>query len=137
MITQVDITNIIRSKGALHTASAVLAKKMNLKLADIDRIYLAGGFGNYLNIEKSIWIGLLPDLEREKFEFIGNSSLAGAKFSLLSYDAMVKAREIARKMTYVELSVDPVFMNEYTASLFLPHTDIDSFPTVVKKLALK
>ena len=137
VITQVDITNLIRSKGAIHTAAQVLVNKMNLKLQDIDKIYLAGGFGNYLNIEKSIWIGLLPDLDRKKFEFIGNSSLTGAKFSLLSYDAMAKTREVARKMTYIELSVDPDFMNEYSASLFLPHTDIAAFPTVMKQLSLK
>ena len=121
----------------MYTAAHILVNKMNLKLKDIDKIYLAGGFGNYLNIEKSIWIGLLPDLDRKKFEFIGNSSLTGAKFSLLSYDAMAKTREIARKMTYIELSVDPAFMNEYSASLFLPHTDIAAFPTVMKELSLK
>ena len=107
---------------------------MNFRMQDINKIYLAGGFGNYLNIEKSILIGLLPDLDHRKFEFIGNSSLTGAKFSLLSYEAMAKAREIAKKMVYVELSVDPDFMNEYTAGLFLPHTDTARFPTVAKIL---
>ncbi|MCK4244679.1 MAG: DUF4445 domain-containing protein [Candidatus Omnitrophica bacterium] len=136
VITQADITNLIRSKGAIYTAADILAKKTNLELKDINKIYLAGGFGNYLNIEKSIWIGLLPDLDRKKFEFIGNSSLAGAKFALLSYEATMKTREIAKKMTYIELSVDPSFMNEYTGALFLPHTDIGRFPTVIKKLSL-
>jgi len=130
VITQADITNIILSKGAIYTATDVLVKKTNLKLSDIDKIYLAGGFGNYLNIEKSIQIGLLPDLPREKFEYVGNTSLTGARFALLSYEAMMKARDIAKKMTYIELSVDPSFMNEYTGSLFLPHTDINLFPTV-------
>jgi len=136
IITQADITNLIRSKGAIYTAADILAKKTNLELKDIEKIYLAGGFGNYLNIEKSIWIGLLPDLDRKKFEFIGNSSLAGAKFALLSYEAMMKTREIAKKMTYIELSVDPSFMNEYTGALFLPHTDLGRFPTVIEKLFL-
>ncbi len=130
VITQVDITNLIRSKGAIYTAAKVLADKMGLKLDEIKKIYLAGGFGNYMNVEKSIRIGLLPDLERDRYKFIGNSSIAGAKFSLLSYHAMMKAKEIARKMTYVELSVDPSFMNEYTGSLFIPHTDMDRFPSV-------
>ena len=133
IITQADITNLIRSKGAIYTAADILAKKTNLELKDIEKIYLAGGFGNYLNIEKSIWIGLLPDLDRKKFEFIGNSSLAGAKFALLSYEAMMKTREITKKMTYIELSVDPSFMNEYTGALFLPHTDLGRFPTVIER----
>ncbi len=79
---------------------------------------------------------MLPDLPRKKFEFIGNSSLTGARFALLSYDAMAKVQEIARKMTYIELSVDPDFMHAYTASIFLPHTDASRFPTVMKKLSL-
>ncbi|MBT9142394.1 MAG: CDP-6-deoxy-L-threo-D-glycero-4-hexulose-3-dehydrase reductase [Syntrophomonadaceae bacterium] len=136
VITQTDITNIVRSKGAIYTAAEILASKMNVKMKDINKIYLAGGFGNYLNIEKSIWIGMLPDLPRKKFEFIGNSSLTGARFALLSYDAMAKVQEIARKMTYIELSVDPDFMHAYTASIFLPHTDASRFPTVMKKLSL-
>ncbi len=134
IIAQADITNIIRSKGAIYTAAKVLANKMGFELKDIDRIYLAGGFGNYLNIEKSVWIGLLPDIERDKFKFIGNSSITGAKFALLSYDEMLKANEIARKMTYIELSVEPLFMNEYTGALFIPHTDIDRFPSVKLKI---
>lgn len=136
VITQADITNLILSKGAIYTAAQVLTKKVNIDMKDIEKIYLAGGFGNYLNIEKSIWIGLLPDLQQDKFEYIGNSSLAGATFSLLSYDAMMKIREIARKMTYIELSVEPSFMSEYTASLFLPHTDIVRFPLVKMRLNL-
>lgn len=134
IIAQADITNIIRSKGAIYTAAKVLANKIGFELKDIDRIYLAGGFGNYLNIEKSIWIGLLPDIERDKFKFIGNSSITGAKFALLSYDEMLKANEIAKKMTYIELSVEPSFMNEYTGSLFIPHTDVERFPSVKLKI---
>ncbi len=130
IITQADITNIIRSKGAIYTAAKVLTNKMGFELEDIERIYLAGGFGNYLNIDKSVSIGLLPDIERDKFRFIGNSSLAGAKFALLSYDAISKTRATAKKMTYIELSVEPSFMNEYTGALFIPHTDIDRFPSV-------
>lgn len=136
LVTQADITNLIRSKGAIYTAFTILAKKMDTNLENVAMIYIGGGFGNYLNIEKSIWIGLLPDLPREKFRFIGNSSLAGAKFALLSYEAMMKVREIAERMTYIELSVEPSFMEEYVASLFLPHTDIHLFPTVARRLGL-
>ncbi len=132
VITQADITNLIRSKGAIYTATEVLVSKMNLKLEEIAQIYIAGGFGNYLNVEKSIQIGLLPDLERSRFRFIGNSSLTGAGIVLSSYEAMMKAREIAKKMTYVELSIDPAFMHQYTASLFLPHTDSSRFKSVMK-----
>jgi uncharacterized 2Fe-2S/4Fe-4S cluster protein (DUF4445 family) len=137
IITQTDIINLVRSKGAIYTAIEVLVDKMNLKMDDIERIYLAGGFGNYLNIEKAIWIGLLPDVSRGKFKFIGNSSLSGARLALLYQEAMEKTEVIARKMTYIELSVEPAFMNRYTASLFLPHTDFGKFPSVIGKLTFK
>ncbi|MFH1006667.1 MAG: ASKHA domain-containing protein [Candidatus Latescibacterota bacterium] len=136
LITEVDIMHLIRSKGAIYTASKVLAERMGVTLADLDKFYIGGGFGNYLNIEKAIWIGLLPDLPLERFEFIGNSSLTGARMALLSHDARAKAREIAEKMTYIELSVEPSYMQEYVGSLFLPHTDIDLFPTVKQTLRI-
>ena len=81
-------------------------------------------------------IGLLPDIPLERIHFIGNSSLRGARQAMLSYEALNKVREIARKMTYFELSVDPIFMDEYTAALFLPHTNMELFPSVGEKLGL-
>ncbi|MBU1262959.1 DUF4445 domain-containing protein [bacterium] len=134
VITQADISNLIFSKGAIYTAASVLAKKMGFQLQDIRKLYIAGGFGNYLNLEKAIMIGLLPDIDRSKLQFIGNSSLVGSRLCLCSQEAMTKAEEIGKKMTYIELSADSDFIHEYTASLFLPHTDIDRFPTVKKVL---
>ncbi|PKM78862.1 MAG: hypothetical protein CVU88_08785 [Firmicutes bacterium HGW-Firmicutes-13] len=130
VVNQADISNLIFSKGAIYTACVVLAKKIGLEVNDIERIYIAGGFGNYLNIEKSIMIGLLPDISRDRFKFIGNSSLTGARLCLLSDEAMNTAEEIARRMTYIELSADVDYMQEYTGALFLPHTDMGRFPSV-------
>jgi len=130
VITQSDISNLIFSKGAIYTACVVLAGKIGFDINDIERIYIAGGFGNYLNIEKSIMIGLLPDIDRDIYKFIGNSSLTGARFCLLSDKAMKIAEEIASKMTYIELSADVSYMYEYTGALFLPHTDMGRFPSV-------
>ncbi|MFH1097085.1 MAG: ASKHA domain-containing protein [Candidatus Desantisbacteria bacterium] len=130
IITQTDISNLIFSKGAIYTACVVLANKIGFDINDMERIYIAGGFGNYLNIEKSIMIGLLPDINRDRFKFIGNSSLTGARFCLLSDKARKIADEIARRMTYIELSADASYMHEYTGALFLPHTDMGRFPSV-------
>ena len=135
-ISQADIEHLLRSKSAVYTAAMILVESMGLEVGDIDRFYVAGGFGNYLNIERSIRIGLLPDLPEERFEFIGNSSLAGAHLCLLSHDALNKAHEIADRMTYIELSVNPSFMENYVAGLFLPHTNLDLFPTVKEALEL-
>lgn len=134
VITEADIENLKRAKGAIYAASAILLKKMNLSFKDIKKFYIAGGFGTYLDIDKAVTIGLLPDLDRKKFSFIGNSSLVGSREILLSYEAKKEAEEIAKKLTYIELSVEPTYMDEYVSALFFPHTDLSRFPTVkVKK----
>ena len=134
VITQTDIESLIRTKGAIFSAARVLVKAMGMEFEQVEKIHIGGGFGNYMNIGKAICIGLLPDLPEERFEFIGNSSLAGARMALLSYDALLKTREIADRMTNIELSNDASYMDEYMASLFLPHTDIGLFPTVRERL---
>ena len=133
VLTQADIDNLIRAKGAIFTAFQMLLEKVGLTQEEVKRIMVAGGFGNYLNIENAILIGLLPDLPRERFVFVGNTSLTGARLALLSYPAYMKAREISRKMTYIDLSTDPSYMDRFLASLFLPHTDTNLFPTVRAK----
>jgi len=125
-----DIENLKRSKGAIYSAIIALLNKVEKKVSDLKRIYIAGGFGNYLNIENSIFIGLLPDAERSVYEFIGNSSLAGARMGLLSHEAFLKAHDISKNITYIDLSSEPNYMDEYIASLFFPHTDIGRFPSV-------
>jgi len=77
---------------------------------------------------------MLPDLPQERIRFIGNSSLGGARLTLLSTHAFQKAEAIAKQMTYFELSVHPGFMNEFVAALFLPHTQMELFPTVQERL---
>jgi uncharacterized 2Fe-2S/4Fe-4S cluster protein (DUF4445 family) len=129
-ITEYDIGNLIKSKAAVFAAATVLAKSVGVDFKDINQIFVAGGFGNYLNVEKAIRIGLLPDLPPQRFRFIGNSSLAGARIALLSNHAFEKAQEIAKRMTYFELSVNPDFMNEFIAALFLPHTNQNLFPSL-------
>jgi uncharacterized 2Fe-2S/4Fe-4S cluster protein (DUF4445 family) len=137
VLTEVDIENILRAKAAMYAGVSLLVKKVGLTLNDIEQIFIAGGFGNYLNIEKAIIIGMLPDVPREKFRFLGNTAIAGAYFCLLSEQMREEAEEIAGKMTNVELSVSRRFMDEYMSALFLPHTDIGQFPTVKKLLGNK
>ncbi len=137
VITEDDISNLIKSKGAVLAAVRVLLKTLEMDFTDLEKLYVAGGFGAHLDIEKAIFIGLLPDIPKERIRFIGNSSLAGARLALLSTHAFHRAEEIANRMTYIELSVHPEFMNEFIASLFLPHTDVELFPTVTKALKRK
>ena len=130
VITEADIENLKCGKGAIYAASSVLLRHLGLKFEEVEQFFIAGGFGTYLDIEKAITIGMIPDLPRKRFTFVGNTSLAGAREILLSYEAMKKAEEIAGKMTYLELSVEPVYMDEYVSALFFPHTDTNRFPGV-------
>ena len=99
----------------------------------VDRVWITGGFGQYLNIEKAITIGLLPDIDRNKFKYFGNSSIAGAYMALLSDVYRKEAREISNMMTYIDFSSNNQFMDEFTSALFLPHTNGNAFPSVKPK----
>lgn len=129
-ITETDIENIKRAKAAIYAAASILVKHMGLDFSMVNKFFIAGGFGTYIDIDNAINIGLLPGLDRSRFIFVGNSSLAGARQILLSSEAMKKANDIARKVTYFELSVEPGYMDEYMAALFFPHTDLSKFPSV-------
>ncbi|ODA42785.1 ASKHA domain-containing protein [Desulfosporosinus sp. BG] len=129
VITENDVKNTIRAKGAIYAGIRTLLNMVSVEMEMISRIVIAGGFGNYLNVQDSIQIGLLPDLEEELYQFIGNSSIKGARLALLSQNAWREAKELGQKMTYVELSVGPTFMDEYVSALFLPHTDFSLFPS--------
>jgi uncharacterized 2Fe-2S/4Fe-4S cluster protein (DUF4445 family) len=128
-IMESDISNLIRSKGAVFAAIKSLVDYVGLSFNEIDTIYVAGGFGSYLNISKAVAIGLLPDIDPQRIKFVGNSSLLGARMALLSCYAFERAGTIASGMTNIELSTYQPFMDEYVAALFLPHTDMSLFPS--------
>lgn len=130
VITKVDIDNLRRAKGAIYAGYTVLAESVGVDLASVERMLIGGAFGQYINVEKAVQIGLLPDLPWEKFHFLGNTALQGALLALLNRDYRHHVTEVAAKMTYLELSADNTFYEQFTSALFLPHTDINKFPTV-------
>jgi uncharacterized 2Fe-2S/4Fe-4S cluster protein (DUF4445 family) len=130
VITELDIENIIRAKAAIYSACALLLEQLGLGFEDLAQVYIAGGFGRFLDIEKSTVIGLTPDIPRERFKYIGNSSLMGTYMVLVSQEHRRKQAALANRMTYMELNTDPSYMDQYTGALFLPHTDPDRFPSV-------
>lgn len=133
VITENDIKNLLRSKGAIYAGIKMLLENMSLTEDFIEQVLVAGGFGNYINLHDAKRIGLLPDLPAEKFKFVGNTSIKGAKQSLLSEEAFGKVEEIAKKMTYLELSAEDQsqdFMDEFVSAQFIPHTDLSLFPSV-------
>ncbi|MGA7145731.1 MAG: ASKHA domain-containing protein [Desulfobacterales bacterium] len=130
VFTEIDIHSLILSKGAVYSGFMVLLKQSGLDFSAIDQVLISGGFGRYLNIDKAITIGLLPDIDRAKFKYLGNSSIAGAYMALLSDGYRNEVREISQKMTYIDFSSNSQFMDEFTSALFLPHTNMNEFPSV-------
>ena len=130
VITQVDIDNLIRSKAGVFASIKVLMEATQTTSEDLEAVYLAGGFGNFLNIQQAVNIGMLPDVPLEKMCFVGNTSIAGAKTVLLSRKALETAEKIAEGMTYFDLMSHPGYMDEFTKANFLPHTDLSLFPSV-------
>jgi uncharacterized 2Fe-2S/4Fe-4S cluster protein (DUF4445 family) len=137
VITEVDIENLIRAKGALFGGCLTLLESLDLTFHDLDRVIIAGAFGRYINLEKGKQIGLFPDIPVEKFHFLGNGSLLGGRLVCLSRGMLTEVERIAKMMTNVELSDNQLFMDKYMAALFLPHTDVRLFPEVTNGLEAK
>lgn len=130
LITEADLENLIRTKAAIYAACTLVLENVGLSWDAITRVYIAGGFGRYIRIADAIFIGMLPDLPLERFRYIGNSSLTGAYIALLSREHRRRLAEIAARITYIDLSSSPHYMDSYVQALFLPHTDMEQFPTV-------
>ena len=133
VITDDDLANIIRTKAAVYAACEVLLKSVDLGFADLDRVYVAGGFGNYIDVDNAMTIGLLPELAKDRFSFIGNASLGGARLALLSQRKRDEALEVHRSMTYLELTTNASFFDRFTSASFLPHTDLSQFPSMERR----
>lgn len=128
-ISESEVQSIMRTKAAIFAASRTLLKNLGMDFKDLDRVLIAGGFGRHIDLDNAISIGLLPDLPKGRFEFIGNAALAGAKSALLCDSMRREMTDLPPRMTYLDLSNDASFFDEYSSALFLPHTDIALFPS--------
>jgi uncharacterized 2Fe-2S/4Fe-4S cluster protein (DUF4445 family) len=129
-INDVDIDNLKRAKAAIYAGFTVLAQSVGVPLEMVEQILIGGSFGKYINVEKAVQIGLLPDMPWERFKFLGNTSVQGAYLALLDWRNRDRVRDIAAQMTYIELSADNTFYDAFMSAMFLPHTNLDSFPSV-------
>lgn len=134
VITEVDIANLMRAKAAVRAGISVLLRSVGLNIADIEQVLIGGAFGKHIEVDKAIEIGLLPDMPWDRFKFLGNTSILGAYSALLCRDVRRTVYDIAQKMTYLELSADNTFFDEFNAALFLPHTDLSQYPSVMTLL---
>lgn len=130
VLTHIDVDNLVRAKAAIYAGFTVLADSVGVPLELAERVLIGGAFGKYINVEKAVEIGLLPDMPWEQFHFLGNTSVQGAYRALLMRSARERIAEISARMTYIELSANNAFYDAFTSALFLPHTDLDRFPSV-------
>jgi uncharacterized 2Fe-2S/4Fe-4S cluster protein (DUF4445 family) len=135
VISRVDVDNLLRAKAAIYAGFTVLADTVGVPLETTDKVLIGGSFGKYINVEKAVQIGLLPDMDWSRFEFLGNTSVKGAYYALLDWKKRERITEIAKRMTYIELSADNSFYEAFTSALFLPHTDMNKFPSVEAALS--
>ncbi len=131
-INEVDIDNFIRAKGAIFSAIDTMLQSVDMPVEAIDRVYVAGGIGSGINMKNAVNIGMLPDVDLEKYSYIGNSSLTGAYAMVLSDQANAKCHELMTNMTYLELSTYPGYMDSFVAACFIPHTDRSLFPNCIQ-----
>jgi len=134
-ITEVDLDNLMRAKGAMYAGYQTLLSSVGLGFNDLDRIIMAGNFGAFIDLERAICIGLLPDIDRDRFYYLGNASMLGCQISLTDVKRFRERVKVRQLITNMELSENPDFMTYYMASVFLPHTDMDLFPSVRSKLS--
>ena len=132
-INEVDIDNFIRAKGAIFSAIDTMLQSVDMTPECIDKVYVAGGIGSGINMRNSVNIGMLPDVELEKYHYIGNSSLTGAYAMVMSDEANAKCTELGANMTYLELSTYPGYMDSFVAACFLPHTNSSLFPNSIQE----
>jgi len=130
VITHVDIDNLLRAKAAIYAGFTILADQVGVPLESVAKMLIGGSFGKYINVEKAVQIGLLPDMPWERFEFLGNTAIRGSYYALLSQQSRDRVADIAKRMTYIELSADNTFYEAFMSAMFLPHTDMSRFPTV-------
>jgi uncharacterized 2Fe-2S/4Fe-4S cluster protein (DUF4445 family) len=128
VITESDIKNLLRAKAAIFAGIRTMLQQVQMDISDIGNVYIAGGFGSYINITNAIRIGLLPELPENKYEYVGNSCISGTIMGLLSKEALDEMDAIAGRMTYIELSIGNQFMDEFVSATFIPHTDMSLFP---------
>jgi uncharacterized 2Fe-2S/4Fe-4S cluster protein (DUF4445 family) len=133
VVSEADIAAVLRAKGAMFHGLHTVLRSLDISFDRIATIFLAGGFGSYLDVAKAIALGMVPDIPVERYVVAGNTSLAGARLYLASDGARAAAADIAARTTVVELSSDPDYLSGYAASVFIPHTDLSLFPTAASR----
>jgi uncharacterized 2Fe-2S/4Fe-4S cluster protein (DUF4445 family) len=124
-ITQKDVRNVQLAKGAIYAGAKLMMRRLGIER--LDKVILAGAFGSYIDIEKAMVLGMFPDCDLKNVYAVGNAAGDGARIALLNRDKRLEADEIARKVEYVELTIEKDFQKEFIDALHIPHMK-DPFP---------
>lgn len=134
LFTQTDISQFMDTKAAANTMVSYLLDSLGVEASEVQRLYTAGAFGTYINLESAITIGLYPDLPRERYVSLGNSSLKGSYALLMNGDLLDEVMMIQKEIRYLEFGAATDFLTQMFAARFLPHTNFDLYPTVKAEL---
>jgi uncharacterized 2Fe-2S/4Fe-4S cluster protein (DUF4445 family) len=131
-VTQHDVQEIQLAKAAIYSGATILMKHLHIGPSKIEKVFLAGAFGTYVDPQSAVIVGMYPDVPLERVRFVGNAAGSGARMALLSRDVRKDLDRIAQRIGYVELAADPSFQREFTEAMQLPHKDLARFPTVAQ-----
>jgi uncharacterized 2Fe-2S/4Fe-4S cluster protein (DUF4445 family) len=123
LLTQADVRQLQLATAAIRAGFSILLRRVGVDIAEVDRVLIAGGFGNFIRRNNAQRIGLLPSsVARQRIRFVGNTALAGARLAAASQRVRDQAEAAARRVKHVDLSQDPEFHNEYIEAIFFPET---------------
>ncbi len=125
VVTQGDIRQIQLAKAAIYAGAKLMMRRLGID--QVDRVMIAGAFGNYVDREEALIVGMLPDITPERIISVGNAAGDGARIALLNRDKREEANRVARRVEYMELTLEEGFQDEFVAALHIPHGR-DPFP---------
>jgi len=134
VMTQGDVREVQLAKAAIYTGASILMKHMAVKPQEIQKIFIAGAFGNYIDPQSARIIGMIPDVALKNVKFVGNTAGSGARMALLSTEMRRLAEEVAGQIEYLELGADPDFQKEFLKATYFPHKEVERFPNVISLL---
>jgi uncharacterized 2Fe-2S/4Fe-4S cluster protein (DUF4445 family) len=130
LLSEVEIDILTRSKAGMFTILSTVLSSVGLTFDQIDKFYVAGTFGQYIDPRMAVAVGMVPDIPLDRYVSLGNSSLKGVVLSLVSAGARQEIQDVWQRLTYLEMNVNQDLMNRFSAARFIPHTDRKLFPSV-------
>ena len=126
-ISRDDINNVVIAKAAIFAASKIMLDRLGLTFREVSKLFIAGGFGSHINVENAVAIGLIPNIGLDNIQYVGNTSILGAKLAALSTEAYETLRGVAKRTTYYDLMGTHDYVEQFQQAMFLPHTNIEMF----------